>query len=271
MGYNVYYSGDIEITPALTKKDRTFFQSMIGSDPGRKTTRKAVAILETIEEEYSPCFSFPMSLSEDGAKLEALDEEEREGLSVWLAGFIKYFFQPRGYSLEGSATYSGECSSDHGEIFVKGDAVEIVEDVEANEGPSWAPKPFVSHLVAKLIQSVVDSADSTGCDGDLTVCSKSAVEALAAVVRSKTTGAAMPALAVISETNLQPSELSEKYDEPGKWGQHPMHTMALWQMEVSRSETRRGYWDWVACKLEEESAEESHSACSTAVLHVPEN
>jgi hypothetical protein len=108
--------------------------------------------------------------------------KSKEGLSVWLAGFIKYFFQPRGYSLEGSVTYSGECSSDHGEIFVKGDAVEIVEDVEANEDPSWAPKPFVSHLVAKLIQSVVDSADSTGCDGDLTVCSKSAVDELAALI-----------------------------------------------------------------------------------------
>ena len=62
----------------------------------------------------------------------------------------------------------------------------------------------------------------------------------------------------------QPSDLSDEYDEPGKWGQHPMYTMALWQAEVLNSETRRGYWDWVACKLEEESAEERHSACSTA-------
>ena len=205
MGYDVYYSGEIEITPALTKKDRAFLHSMIDCNPGRKITGKALAMLNAIENDFSLWSSFPMAISEDGERLEALDEEEREGLSGWLAGFIKYFFQPRGYSLEGSVTYSGECSSDHGEIFVKGDAVEIVEDIEANEGPSWAPKPFISHLVCRLIENLVESADSTGCDGDLTICSKSAVETLAAVVRSKATGEAMPALSETPAAKLQPS------------------------------------------------------------------
>ncbi len=266
MGYDVYYSGEIEITPALTTEDRILLQKIVDAAERYNAAdgEEAVAILNKIQDEFCPCYSFPMLLCEDKDELETLDEEEREGLSRWLAGFIKYFFQPRGYSLEGSVTYSGECSGDHGEIYVKDNEVESVEDVEVNEGPSWAPTPYVSEIVRKAIERVVDSADSTGCDGDLTVCFKSAVETLAAVVRSETTGAAMPDT---PEANPQPSELSEQYDEPGKWGQHPILTMALWQEDVLTSGTRRGYWDWVAYKLEDESAEKrrlASLACSTS-------
>lgn len=255
MGYDVYYSGEIKITPALKAEDRAVLQAMIDRTPNREMAPEAASIVEEIENEFSPYYAFPMDLCDDNETLEALDEEEREGMCDWLRGFIKYFFQPRGYSLEGSVTYSGDSSGDHGEIYVKSNEVESVEDVEVNEGPSWAPKPFVSHLVCELIQSVVDSADSTGCDGDLTVCSKSAVETLAALVQHKTSDAVTPAQSESPKTNPQPSELSEKYDEPGKWGQHPTYTMTLWQTEILNSQTRRGYWDWVSCKLEVESAE----------------
>ena len=258
MGYDVYYSGEIEITPALRAKDRAVLQAMIGSMPMREVSPEADAILEEIENEFSPYYAFPMALCKNDDTLEALDGEERAGMCDWLRGFIKYFFQPRGYSLEGSVTYSGDSSGDHGEIYVKNNEVESVEDVEVNEGPSWAPTPYVSEIVRKAIGKVVDSADSTGCEylNDRTVCSKSAVETLATIVQHMSSDAVTLAQSEGPKTNPQPSELSEKYDKPGEWGQHPTYTMTLWQTEILNSETRRGYWDWVACKLEVESADE---------------
>ena len=39
-------------------------------------------------------------------------------------------------------------------------------------------------------------------------------------------------------------------DKYGHWGSHPTYTVADWQHEVSNDYTRRGYWEWVAKKIE---------------------
>lgn len=184
MGYDVYYSGEIKITPALKAEDRAILQTMIDRTPNREMAPEAARIVEEIENEVSPYYAFPMDLCDDNETLEALDEEEREGMCDWLRGFIKYFFQPSGYLLDGSVTYSGDSSGDHGGIYVKNNEVESVEDVEVNEGPSWAPTPYVSEIVRKAIGKVVDSADSTGCEylNDRTVCSQSAITELVALI-----------------------------------------------------------------------------------------
>lgn len=44
-------------------------------------------------------------------------------------------------------------------------------------------------------------------------------------------------------------QLAEKH---GAWGQHPKHCVDDWQYEVSNGDTRRGYWDWVASRLEQD-------------------
>ena len=36
------------------------------------------------------------------------------------------------------------------------------------------------------------------------------------------------------------------------WGEHPDYPSAQWRDEVAGEETRQGYWDWVAARLEEE-------------------
>jgi len=36
----------------------------------------------------------------------------------------------------------------------------------------------------------------------------------------------------------------------GAWGEHPSHTVQEWMDSVANSETRRGYWQWVASCIE---------------------
>ncbi|MBM4574819.1 hypothetical protein GS896_27565 [Rhodococcus hoagii] len=36
----------------------------------------------------------------------------------------------------------------------------------------------------------------------------------------------------------------------GVWGAHPDHAPTDWQHEVASGDTRSGYWDWVAAKLD---------------------
>lgn len=37
----------------------------------------------------------------------------------------------------------------------------------------------------------------------------------------------------------------------GYWGDHPDHAPEDWAYEVANCDTRQGYWDWVAAKVEE--------------------
>ena len=39
----------------------------------------------------------------------------------------------------------------------------------------------------------------------------------------------------------------------GYWGTYQSYPAADWVYEVRNGDTRRGYWEWVAAKLEEES------------------
>jgi hypothetical protein len=43
--------------------------------------------------------------------------------------------------------------------------------------------------------------------------------------------------------------LEQKY---GPWGSHPKYPVTDWQYEVASDYTRRGYWEWVAARIEAE-------------------
>lgn len=45
----------------------------------------------------------------------------------------------------------------------------------------------------------------------------------------------------------------------GAWGEHPQYPAADWRQEVESHDTRLGYWDWAASKLDEASAENGKS------------
>lgn len=50
---------------------------------------------------------------------------------------------------------------------------------------------------------------------------------------------------------LSAEQLDYKYN-PAGGGQHPRFTRWDWKQEVASESTLRGYWEWVASKLEEE-------------------
>jgi hypothetical protein len=37
----------------------------------------------------------------------------------------------------------------------------------------------------------------------------------------------------------------------GLWGSHTVFPVADWQHEVASGDTRRGYWEWVASRIEQ--------------------
>lgn len=41
----------------------------------------------------------------------------------------------------------------------------------------------------------------------------------------------------------------------GTWGEHPTHSLADWRDEVVGNNTRQGYWEWVASKVDEDAGD----------------
>lgn len=37
----------------------------------------------------------------------------------------------------------------------------------------------------------------------------------------------------------------------GSWGDHPDHSIEDWRYEVANNDTRLGYWEWVAARIDE--------------------
>jgi hypothetical protein len=37
------------------------------------------------------------------------------------------------------------------------------------------------------------------------------------------------------------------------WGEHPEYVVSDWQYSVANGDTRLGYWDWVAARLDEDN------------------
>lgn len=63
------------------------------------------------------------------------------------------------------------------------------------------------------------------------------------------------ALALAEIKRLQDLEAARQLadDNGGIWGEHPLHKVADWQLEVANGDTRAGYWDWVISELESRS------------------
>lgn len=36
----------------------------------------------------------------------------------------------------------------------------------------------------------------------------------------------------------------------GMWGEHPEHPSSDWRYEADNGDTRLGYWEWVAARIE---------------------
>jgi hypothetical protein len=71
-----------------------------------------------------------------------------------------------------------------------------------------------------------------------------------AALRSEAADVALPR----SERSLTPTQLRSQF---GEWGQHPEFPRSDWQYEVGNGDTQRGYWDFVAAKLDEAKSNEA--------------
>lgn len=265
MGSPFWYHGDGAIAPSLSQADFDLLNQIVQVPPAPGAiddrSEGAKAIRNQITTGPWMGYNFPL-VAADCDCIASSGEEERDGLLEWLEGLIKFFFAPRGYSLTGEFRVSADASDDCGVLYIKDNKCEFVPNTNDNPGPSWASLPYMSDDIRDAIAKVVEFADDEGCDGDLTVTSKSAVDALAGILSKLARAEARTKATVEAPAERAPlsaADLMAEYDalaENGSWGEHPRYTMTDWQVEVGLGHTRTGYWDWVATRLEAEEAED---------------
>jgi len=178
MSYDVFYNGEISITPPMTDADAAIFTATVKSEHTEETKFFFDAIAAS-DEPDEPYYGGLLELSEDNDKIIPEEGESNPGAGKWMRLMARYFFASRGYSLDGLISWtSDDDADDRGCIFAKDQQVEVIDDHIVNAGPSWSRSSYASEDVKEAIQNLVDSADSAGCSDDLTVVSAANVEAL---------------------------------------------------------------------------------------------
>jgi hypothetical protein len=181
MGYSVYYSGEVEITPSLTEDDARTIRAFVNLEQTDETRPLFAAIAASSEPDL-PGYASLLTVSEERDAILPEEGESRHGLRLWLKLLIEHFLDPRGYVLNGEVEWDGEDIEDRGRLFIKDNQLEDVEDVIFNAGPSWAPNHFVDEPLKQAIGSLLDSADNTGCSPDLTVVAAAHIDAVRALL-----------------------------------------------------------------------------------------
>jgi hypothetical protein len=175
MGQDVYYNGEISVTPALTESDARVLLAATNLEQTEET-REFFAAIATSPEPDLPYHGGLVEISEDREFIVPEQDESRHGFRMWLRLLIEHYLAPRGYVLEGEVTWEGEDRDDCGTIFVKDNQVEAVDDLIFNAGPSWAPNHFADDHLKQAIRDLLDSADNTGCSPELTVVAATCLE-----------------------------------------------------------------------------------------------
>ena len=178
MSYPVYYDGEFSVTPALSEQDTALLLAVTKLQQNEDTR----AIFEAIKSSPEPDLPWHgdlITVAEGGGSISPEADESSPGFGMWLELLLKHFFTPKGYVLNGDATWTAsDDDCDRGSIFIKDNQIEIVEDLIHNAGPSWNPFAYADASVKAAIQAVLDSADNTGCSPDLTVVSAAPLTAL---------------------------------------------------------------------------------------------
>ena len=177
MGYDVYYNGEVTVTPALTEGDAAVVRAATKHEDTEETRALFAAIAASPEPDL-PHHGGLLEISEDRELILPEQDESRHGFRMWLRLLIEHYLAPRGYVLEGAVTWEGEDRDDCGTIFVKDNQVEAVDNLIFNAGPSWAPNHFVDDHLKQAIHDLFQSADNTGCSPELTVVDASGLEAV---------------------------------------------------------------------------------------------
>jgi len=174
---DVYYNGEIAVTPALTENDAAMLRAVTNLERTDKTEAFFAAVASSADPDL-PYHAGLLEISEDREFIVPEEDESRHGFRLWLKLVIEHYLAPRGYVLNGEVTWEGEDRDDSGTIFVKDNQVEAVDDLIFNAGPSWAPNHFADDQLKQAIRDLLDSEDNTGCTDDLTVVSAAGLEAV---------------------------------------------------------------------------------------------
>jgi len=177
VGYDVYYNGEVTVSPALTEGDAAVLRAATNLEDTEET-RALFAAIGASPEPDLPRHGGLLQISEDREFILPEQDESRHGFWLWLKLMVEHYLAPRGYVLNGEVTWEGEDRDDSGTIFVKDNQVEAVEDLIFNAGPSWALNRFADDALKQAIRDLLESADNTGCSPDLTVVSVAGVEAV---------------------------------------------------------------------------------------------
>jgi hypothetical protein len=138
MGYDIYWHGSAEITPALKSEDARALQFLF--DFERKLKDVFLEQPPLPEELDFPEESGVFMLNGDSL-IEAEGDQTRwysSDMEEWWKQLLKLFFVPRGYHVSGAFCWSGSEENGTGSLFVEGSQAEAVEDTTDNAGPSWA-------------------------------------------------------------------------------------------------------------------------------------
>jgi len=174
---DVYYNGEIAVTPALTESDAAVLRAVTNLERTDETQPFFAAVAASPEPDL-PYHAGLLEISEDREFIVPEEDESRHGFRLWLKLVIEHYLAPRGYVLNGEVTWEGEDRDDSGTIFVKDNEVEAVDDLIFNAGPSWAPNHFADDHLKHAIRGLLDSADNTGCSPELTVVAATSLEAV---------------------------------------------------------------------------------------------
>ena len=177
---DVYYSGEIAVSPALTESDAAVLRAVTNLERTDETQPFFAAVAASPEPDL-PYHAGLLEISEDREFIVPEEDESRHGFRLWLKLVIEHYLAPRGYVLNGEITWEGEDRDDSGTIFVKDNQVEAVDDLIFNAGPSWAHNHFADDHLKQAVRDLLDSADNTGCSSELTVVAATSLE----VVRSR--------------------------------------------------------------------------------------
>lgn len=177
MGYDVYYSGDVKVVPALTEEHAALVRALVSFAQTAQTQPIFAAIAASAEPDL-PRHAGVLEVSDDRDYLLPEEGESRHGIRMWLRLLLEYVFVPLAYSLDGEISWEAEDRDDRGTIFVKDNQLEAVDDLIFNAGPSWAPNHYADDHLKQAIRDLLDSADSTGCSPDLTVVTSERLEAV---------------------------------------------------------------------------------------------
>jgi len=181
MGYNVYYRGEIQISPPLTKEHADVVLAFAKGERNQLTEAIYKSIADSPDPDL-PGYADLFELSEDRSLILPDESEGRHGLRLWLVLLIEHVLEPLAYVLNGEVSWTADEDDDRGTIYVKDNVVETIDDVIFNEGPSWAPEYYVDGRLKKVLHELVESADNTGCTPDLTVVSAMPVEVIRQVL-----------------------------------------------------------------------------------------